>query len=155
MLSLAGQRLPPSSRRRGGTAEPTHRRTPGLTCDSLWANDGIERPALQAVIDHLSPAPVRSNAGLDDRPSAGPVPVPVGPLTEDTALDQDRRLAFWPVPSDRKFIASADSERSNEVKIARVDDASVALPPAATAGLTFRWEVVKRQSPRGNEDQCR
>src|SRR2546427_12709789 len=43
MLSLAGQRSPPSSRRRGGTAEPTHRRTPAPTCDSLWSNAAYQR----------------------------------------------------------------------------------------------------------------
>src|SRR2546422_2774441 len=43
MLSLAGQRSPPSSRRRGGTAEPTHRRTPAPTCDSLWSDAAYQR----------------------------------------------------------------------------------------------------------------
>src|SRR5207249_4834458 len=120
----------------------------------LWA---LRTSAGDSLLDACNPCPWTLLLPISPtvQPSAGPVPVPVGPLTEDTALDQDRRLAFWPVPSDREFIAGADSERSNEVKVARVDHASVALPPAATAGLTFRWEVVERQSPRGHEDQCR
>jgi len=41
--SLAWRRLPPSSRRRDGTASPTHRKTPGRHAMPLWSNAGSER----------------------------------------------------------------------------------------------------------------
>ena len=57
--TLAARRLPPSSRRRGGTAGPTHRRTPGPTCVSVRPNivEGVGvRKAYPVTRDRLSSA---------------------------------------------------------------------------------------------------